>query len=71
MMKNWSGLRLGEMLRDLGHDVEEANGAIDALARLDAGSQFDVVISDYMMPGMDGQALSQRIERTFPNFPCC
>lgn len=59
----------GEMLRDLGHDVEEASGAVDALARLDGAPRFDVVITDYMMPGMDGLALSQRIEQTIPGLP--
>jgi signal transduction histidine kinase/ActR/RegA family two-component response regulator len=58
-----------EMLRDLGHSVEESHGALDSLARLESGSSFDVVVTDYMMPGMDGHALTQHIHKSFPELP--
>lgn len=58
-----------EMIRDLGHSVEEASGAAQALARLDEGHEVDVVVTDYMMPGMDGGALERRIAQTHPNIP--
>jgi signal transduction histidine kinase/ActR/RegA family two-component response regulator len=58
-----------EMIRDLGHSVTEASGAPEALARLDQGISVDVVITDYMMPGMDGGALSRRIAQTHPEIP--
>lgn len=55
-----------EMIRDLGHHGEEAGGGAEALARLEDGLSVDVVITDYMMPGMDGGALSRRIAETQP-----
>jgi signal transduction histidine kinase/CheY-like chemotaxis protein len=58
-----------EMIRDLGHDVKEAEGAAEGLARLNNGLSVDVVITDYMMPGMDGGALSRRIAQTRPDVP--
>jgi len=58
-----------EMIRELGHHVEEARGAIDALARLDEGLAVDVVITDYMMPGMNGGALGRRIAKSHPQIP--
>jgi signal transduction histidine kinase/ActR/RegA family two-component response regulator len=58
-----------EMIRDLGHSVEEASGPVKALARLDDGAKVDVVVTDYMMPGMDGGALERRIAQTHPDIP--
>ena len=58
-----------EMIRDLGHDVEEAAAARKALARLDGGLAVDVVVTDYMMPGMDGGALSRRVAQIRPGMP--
>jgi len=56
-----------EMIRDLGHSVAEADGALEALGRLDGGFKADVVVTDYMMPGMDGGALSRRLAETHPD----
>jgi signal transduction histidine kinase/ActR/RegA family two-component response regulator len=56
-----------EMIRDLGHSVAEADGALEALGRLDGGFKADVVVTDYMMPGMDGGVLSRRIAETHPD----
>jgi signal transduction histidine kinase len=58
-----------EMIRDLGHHVEEAGGGAEGLARLDGGLSVDAVITDYMMPGMDGGALSRRLAETRPDLP--
>jgi CheY-like chemotaxis protein len=58
-----------EMIRDLGHQVEEAGGGAEGLARLQAGLSVDAVITDYMMPGMDGGALSRRITQSWPELP--
>lgn len=58
-----------EMIRDLGHHVEEAGGGAEALARLGDGLSVDVVITDYMMPGIDGGTLSRRIANTQPDVP--
>jgi CheY-like chemotaxis protein len=58
-----------EMIRDLGHEVEEAGGGIEALRLLDGGLSADVVVTDYMMPGMDGGMLARRLENTHPDVP--
>lgn len=58
-----------EMIRDLGHHVEEAGGGAEGLARLEDGLSVDVVVTDYMMPGMDGGALARRIAQTLPEVP--
>jgi len=56
-----------ELIRDLGHSVAEADGALEALGRLDGGFKVDVVVTDYMMPGMDGGTLARRIAETHPD----
>jgi signal transduction histidine kinase/CheY-like chemotaxis protein len=46
-----------EMLRDIGYLVEEAGSAAQALAALQAGERMEVVVTDYLMPGMTGAGL--------------
>jgi signal transduction histidine kinase len=46
-----------EMLRDVGYRVEEAASAAQALASLRAGEETEVLVTDYLMPGMTGAAL--------------
>ena len=47
--------------------TEVATGE-EALARL-AGGAFDIVVSDIVMPEMDGIVLSERVHRQLPNQP--
>jgi signal transduction histidine kinase/ActR/RegA family two-component response regulator len=58
-----------EMIRDLGHDVTEAGGGAEALAKLAAGLRPDVVITDYKMPRMDGAELARRLQEVRPDVP--
>jgi len=58
-----------EMIRDLGHDVEEAGSGAEALASLENGLSVDVLVTDYMMPGMDGAMLARRVKKTHPELP--
>ena len=51
-----------EMLREMGHTVHEAAGGAQAIAKLEAGLQVDAVITDYMMPRMNGAELARRVE---------
>jgi CheY-like chemotaxis protein len=56
-----------EMIRDLGHQVREASGAFEALAILEEGHHFDVVVTDYKMPGMDGAQLAAKVREIRPD----
>jgi CheY-like chemotaxis protein len=58
-----------DMLLDLGHSVTEAQSGTDALKLLESDGQFDVVVTDYAMPGMNGFELAQRIKASHPRLP--
>ncbi|HEU4429175.1 MAG TPA: response regulator [Myxococcota bacterium] len=56
---------LEDLLREAGFEVQtHANGA-DALSALEANA-YDVVITDLVMPGMDGSELVQRVKERWP-----
>lgn len=57
---------LATYLRGLGHVVEVAADAATALSTLDRG-EFDVVLSDVRMAGMDGLALLREIRHKQPD----
>lgn len=56
------------MLEFDGHTIETANGAEEALALFEK-SRFDVVITDYSMPGMKGNELAARLKALKPGQP--
>jgi CheY-like chemotaxis protein/two-component sensor histidine kinase len=58
-----------DMLLDLGHSVIEAQSAAHALKLLETDAPFDIVVTDYAMPGMNGFELGQRIKEKNPNLP--
>jgi CheY-like chemotaxis protein len=58
------------LLADFGHDVSEAAAGPEALATLVADPQsFDVLITDYAMPGMSGAELIRQSRRLRPDLP--
>lgn len=58
-----------EMLRDMGHAVVQAGGGSEALSRLADGPTPDIVVTDYMMPRMDGADLAARVRARYPALP--
>jgi signal transduction histidine kinase len=58
-----------DMLEDLGHVVTEANSGAAALALLKAGNVFDLMITDYSMPGMNGAELGRAARNLMPDLP--
>ncbi len=57
------------MLRELGHSVTEMESGIDALAQLAVSPRFDVVVTDYKMPRIDGAELARRVREMCPDMP--
>ena len=58
-----------DMLLDLGHSVTEAQSGPHALKLLETDAPFDIVVTDYAMPGMNGFELAQRIKERNPKLP--
>ncbi len=56
------------MLNFDGHDVEAINNSREALARFKA-DRFDLVFTDYAMPGMTGNELAAAIKAEAPGQP--
>jgi signal transduction histidine kinase len=50
-----------DMLRDIGYTVIEMGSGLQALAAVRSGIEADVLVSDYLMPGMTGGQLVQEM----------
>jgi len=57
-----------EILEASGCKVEVAHDGIDALARIDA-SRFDLMLTDVVMPRMDGHELYLAVQERYPDLP--
>jgi signal transduction histidine kinase/CheY-like chemotaxis protein len=62
-------VRMGtaEMLGDLGYNVVEASSGAEALRLLRASDPPDLLVTDYLMPGMNGVALIEQARRLAPD----
>jgi CheY-like chemotaxis protein len=49
----------GEMLADLGHTIVQAASGAQALETMRQHAPFDLLITDYLMPGMTGAELAR------------
>lgn len=58
-----------DMLEDLGHEVVEVHSGREALDILNAGQMFDLMITDYSMPGMTGGELVKAVQALVPGLP--
>ena len=57
------------VLAELGFEAQRANDAQEALQLLGNGSEFDVVFSDVVMPGMGGIEFAREVQKRSPNLP--
>jgi len=59
-----------DQLRDVGHEVVEASDGQEALSLLEAGLDFDLVVTDIRMPGrVNGLQLFDRIRSRWTHIP--
>src|SRR5271157_1363170 len=49
--------------------THQASSGVEALALLDSGEEFDLILSDLLMPGMGGLDLLERAKERYPDVP--
>ena len=57
----------GMVLEQEGYEISIACGASEALALVAGSPRFDLVLSDFLMPSMNGQELIRRIQERSPS----
>jgi putative nucleotidyltransferase with HDIG domain len=60
---------VSSMLRAAGYQSRQASSGLEALALLDSGEQFELVLSDLMMAELDGIGLLERAKERYPDVP--
>jgi signal transduction histidine kinase/CheY-like chemotaxis protein len=58
-----------DMLADIGYSIVEAASGAEALKLVRDGAAFDIVVSDYLMPGMNGVDLIRHLRQLAPGLP--
>jgi putative nucleotidyltransferase with HDIG domain len=60
---------VSSMLGGANYQTRQACSGVEALAVLEKGDEFDLVLSDLMMAEMDGIALLERAKERYPDMP--
>lgn len=60
---------VSSMLTTAGYVCQQAGSGIQALALLDSGEEFELMLSDLMMADLDGIGLLERTKEKFPDMP--
>jgi DNA-binding NtrC family response regulator len=58
-----------KILKRKGHTVDMATSVADALAILDGGARFDLIVADLMMPQAGGMELISAVQVSWPEIP--
>ena len=58
-----------DMLRDIGYEVLAAASGAEALMLLRSGTEINLLVTDYLMPGMNGVDLVQAAGSVVPGLP--
>ncbi len=58
-----------DMLDELGYEVTEAGSGEEALQQLQEGEPHDLLITDHLMPGMNGIELARQVHALYPHLP--
>ena len=57
------------MLTSCNYQCRQAASGLEALALLESGEEFELMLSDLMMAGLDGNGLLEKAKEKFPDIP--
>src|ERR1700752_2078706 len=57
------------MLTSANYQCRQAASGLEALALLDSGEEFELMLSDLMMAGLDGIGLLEKSKERYPDMP--
>ncbi|MGH7462236.1 MAG: response regulator, partial [Longimicrobiales bacterium] len=57
------------MLTSSGYQCKQAGSGLQALAVLESGNEFELMLSDLMMAELDGIGLLERTKEKYPDMP--
>ena len=60
---------VASMLTSAGYQYKTAADGLEALALLDSGEEFDLLLCNLMMPNLNGMELLERTKGRFPDMP--
>src|SRR5712692_11796037 len=60
---------VSSMLTTAGYKCQHAASGMEALALLESGEEFELMLSDLMMANLDGIGLLERTKERFPEMP--
>ena len=60
---------VSSMLTSANYKCRQASSGLEALALLESGEEFELMLSDLMMAGLDGIGLLERTKEKFPDMP--
>jgi putative nucleotidyltransferase with HDIG domain len=60
---------VASMLISANYECRQASSGLEALALLNSGEQFELMLSDLMMAELDGIGLLERTKETYPDMP--
>jgi CheY-like chemotaxis protein len=65
-----SSLKIRKLLLEVsGYDVFTAVSGADGIAALATGIAVDVVLLDYLMPGLNGDEVAKQLKQSHPSLP--
>ena len=59
---------LGILVTEIGYAVETAVSGAEALGKLEQ-AEFDLILTDFQMPGMDGAQVATAVKKLRPRMP--
>ncbi|MBW1730136.1 MAG: response regulator [Deltaproteobacteria bacterium] len=59
---------LARALEICGYEIDIVENGVEAISQVEKRS-YDLIITDYMMPKMDGLELTRRIKAEYPSIP--